>query len=259
MIDPVARRDRGFAMVALLVGMTVAAIWMTAALPAWRQQAQRQKEEDLIFRGEQYARAIVLYMDKNRNAYPPSIDVLVDQHYLRKKWKDPITNKDFIPMGNGVGLPGSSQLPGSNQGPGTTPGRGTPPATTPGRGGPQTNAPGLGQPGQGQQSVGITGVRSESTATSIKIYQNQQQYSLWAFDAALIRARMGRLGPIGGQQPGANQPGRGGPGDRGGQGPGAQPGRGGPGGVAPRGGGPVGPGGPPGGGAPVGGRTGGSF
>jgi hypothetical protein len=51
-------------MVALLVGMSIAAIWMTAALPAWRQQAQRQKEEDLIFRGEQYARAIVLYMPR---------------------------------------------------------------------------------------------------------------------------------------------------------------------------------------------------
>ena len=243
-------------MVALLVGMSVAAIWMTAALPAWRQQAQRQKEDDLIFRGEQYARAIVLYFEKNRGAYPPSIDVLVDQRYLRKKWKDPITNKDFIPVGNGVGLPGGSQQPGSSQGQG--PSSSFAPQA-PGRGGPQIGGPGLGQQGQ---TVGITGVRSESTATSIKIYQNQQQYNLWAFDAALMRARMGRLGPVGGNQPGNNQPGRGGPGDRGGQGPGAQPGRGGPGAAPGRGGGPVGPGapaGPVGPGAPVGGRTGGSF
>ena len=247
-------------MVALLVGMSIAAIWMTAALPAWRQQAQRQKEEDLIFRGEQYARAIALYYVKNRNTYPPSIDVLVDQRYLRKKWKDPITNKEFIPVGSGVGLPGSSQTPGSSQGPGAAPGRGgSAPQSAPGRGVPQIGAPGGGQ----GQTVGITGVRSESTATSIKIYQNQQQYNLWAFDANFALARMGLTGRGGGNQPGGNQPGRGNPGDRGG-GPGAQPGRGGPGGVAPgRGGGPLGPAGPGAppvpGGAPVGGRTGGSF
>ena len=251
-IDPADRRDRGFAMVALLVGMSISAIWMTAALPAWRQQAQRQKEEDLIFRGEQYARAIALYYVKNRNTYPPSIDALVEQRFLRKKWKDPITNKDFIPIGNGVGLPGSSQLPGSNPGIGQTPGRGSAPAApAPGRGSPQIGAPGGGQ----GQTVGITGVRSESTATSIKIYQNQQTYNLWAFDASFAMARMG-VGRGGGNQPGGNQPGRGNPADRGG-GPGVQPGRGGPGAVPGRGGGgPVGPVGP---GAPVGGRTGGSF
>ena len=46
-------------LVVLLVGMAIVAIWMSAALPAWRQQVQRQREDDLIFRGEQYARAIV--------------------------------------------------------------------------------------------------------------------------------------------------------------------------------------------------------
>src|SRR6187455_786265 len=104
--------DRGFAMVALLVGMAIAAIWMTASLPSWRQQVQRQREEDLIFRGEQYARAIMLYQDKNRQANPPSIDILVSQHYLRKKWKDPITNDDFQLMGIGiVQQPGRAQQP----------------------------------------------------------------------------------------------------------------------------------------------------
>lgn len=231
-------RDRGFIMVALLIGMSVAAIWMTAALPAWRQQVQRQKEEDLIFRGEQYARAIVLFQEKNRNALPPSIDILVSGRYLRKKWKDPITNDEFVPVGAGIGLPGSAQQPGSGQ----TPGRGNQPATsqTPGRGNlPQTPVAPIGG-GQSQQ-VGITGVRSKSNATSIKIYQNQQQYSLWAFDAALIRARMGRLGQQGNPQGGRP----GGPGDRGGQG--GQPGRGGQPGAPGRG---VGPGGGPGTGPP---------
>jgi type II secretory pathway pseudopilin PulG len=255
----ISRSDRGFVMVALLIGMSVAAIWMAAALPAWRQQTQRQREEDLIFRGEQYARAIVLFQDKNRGALPPSIDVLVSGHYLRKKWKDPITNHDFIPLGAGVGVPGNSQIP-SSPGTGQTPARGGQPVSgqTPGRGGPTGSVPSGSQQSQQGQAAGITGVRSESTATSIKIYQNQQQYSLWPFDAAIVRARMGRL-PQGQQQPGGNQPGgRQGPGTQG-----TQPGRGGqqigPGGAPGRGGGgdrPIPPG-PPGGVGP--GRAGGSF
>lgn len=233
MRTPDQRRDSGFAMVALLVGMAVAAVWMTAALPAWRQQAMRQKEDDLIFRGEQYARAIVLYQQKNRGAYPPSIDVLVSGHYLRKKWKDPITNQDFIPLGNGVSLPGGGQPPGATQGPGRA-----------------------GQPPQQQQqgqAAGITGVRSSSTATSIKIYEQQQQYSMWPFDARLAQLKMVRQQPQGGRQGGPNE--RGGP---------QQPGRA---GTPGRGGAPVGPGGGapgrgtidrPGPAAPPAGRAGGS-
>src|SRR6187402_1886025 len=94
--------ERGFLMVALLIGMAVAAVYLSAALPAWRQQAQREKEEELIFRGKQYARAIMLYQDKNRMANPPDIDILVSQHFLRKKWKDPVTGEDFVPLGIGV-------------------------------------------------------------------------------------------------------------------------------------------------------------
>ena len=51
--------DSGFLMVAILIAMGVTAIMMTTMLPYWRQQAQRVREEELIFRGEQYARAIV--------------------------------------------------------------------------------------------------------------------------------------------------------------------------------------------------------
>lgn len=223
--------ERGFLMVALLIGMAVAAVYMSAALPAWRQQAQREKEEELIFRGRQYARAIVLYQDKNRNVNPPDIDILVAQRFLRKKWKDPVTGEDFVPLGIGVATPGSAGQSGTSGG------------QNPGRAGgaqPLTN-----------QNPGVSGVRSKSTATSIKIYENQQQHSLWPFDAATYRARSGRnLPQQPGQPPGRGGPGAGAPDGRGGQ-QGA-PGRGAPGGPPPP---------PPGGGAPpppIGGRTGGS-
>lgn len=210
-----SENDRGYIMVVLLVGMAVAAIWMSALLPAWRQQEQRQREEDLIFIGEQYARAIVLYQMKNRDAYPPSIEALVSGHYLRKQWKDPITGEDFAVSG--------PMLAPTPSGPGRSTGTTTP--TTP-------QTPGRGTTPQGQQLpgqtlAGINGVRSRSTATSIKIYRSLQQHNLWPFDAQFMY-------PVMGYYPGrSGQPGRGGqpnqpnqPG-RGGQGP-FTPGQGGP-------------------------------
>ena len=48
-------------MAALLVSLAVMSVLMTAALPAWRHQAKREKEAELVFRGEQYVRAIRLW------------------------------------------------------------------------------------------------------------------------------------------------------------------------------------------------------
>ena len=66
-----ARDARGYAMVALLVLMAVMAVAMTVALPAWSTLARRDKEAELVFRGEQYARAIVLFQRKYGGAFPP--------------------------------------------------------------------------------------------------------------------------------------------------------------------------------------------
>jgi type II secretory pathway pseudopilin PulG len=245
------RSDRGFMMVAILIGMAVAAIMMTAALPSWRHEVQRTREEELIYRGEQYARAIGLFAIRNRGALPMDLDVLVSQHFLRKKWKDPITGDDFQLVGIGIVQPGiqsqpigqqpfSSQPFGSQQQAGT------------GRQGGASQIATTGNPG-------ISGVRSKSTATSIKIYYQQQQHNLWAFDAVTYAqlkwginlntlANGGRqgggpgggpgnrgqgAGPGTGLQPGQG-PGRGG--DTGGRGPGgAGPGRGGAGPTPPTG------------------------
>lgn len=214
-----ADADRGFLMVALLIAMAVVAIWMTAALPSWRQQAQREKEEDLIFRGEQYAMAIVLYQNKNRGASPPDIDILVSQRFLRKKWKDPVTGCDFLPIGRGV-VTDANNCPKYAK-VGTTQPLAAP--TTP----------------TGNQQVGIIGVRSQSPATSIKIYATQQQHSQWRFDAQTIRndKQMGGVPGLdggrgggdgrGGPTPASGAPGRGGVGAPGRGGDAAPAGRGG--------------------------------
>src|ERR1043166_227997 len=63
--------DKGYAMAALLVALAVMAIMMSAALPVWRHEAQRQKEDELIWRGTQYVRAIRMYQTKF-GTLPPS-------------------------------------------------------------------------------------------------------------------------------------------------------------------------------------------
>ena len=49
--------ERGYAMVALLVAMAVMAIVLSTALPVYQTVARREREAELVFRGEQYARA----------------------------------------------------------------------------------------------------------------------------------------------------------------------------------------------------------
>src|SRR5207249_11323513 len=93
-----AANERGYAMAVLLVSMSMMAIMMTVAMPVWKQTAQREKEEELVFRGNQYITALKLYSRKYANAKPPNLDVLVEQKFLRKKFKDPITKEDFLPV-----------------------------------------------------------------------------------------------------------------------------------------------------------------
>ncbi len=91
----------------------------------------------------------------------------------------------------------------------------------------------------GNQPPGVSGVRSKSSATSIKIYQGQQQHNMWAFDAQQMYGRMGYSPGGRGQRPGGPGTGRegqpGAPGQRGDPvGPGRQLGPGvGPGGGPP--------------------------
>ena len=217
-------------MAALLVAMAVMAIMMTAVMPVWRHQAQREKEDELVFRGLQYVHAIGLFQRKFANAYPPTIDVLVEQRFLRKKFKDPITNDDFAVIPAGGALPGATPAAGNANG-----GRGTSPSTTSSpTGSPASgqvgsalrNTSSIGTPGAAGAVTGISGVTSKSKDASIRIYNGRSHYNEWAFVYVATT-----------QAPGAG--GAAGPGGRGS----GQPGPNGPGGVGGRGRGPNGPGG----------------
>ncbi|MCC7180601.1 MAG: type II secretion system protein [Acidobacteria bacterium] len=214
--------ERGYAMAALLVGMSVMAVMMAAALPVWTHFAQREKEEELIWRGEQYRRAIMLFQRRYANTFPPTVDILVEQKFLRKKYKDPITNDDFqiIPVGGAVpgGRPG---MPGTGGGPANAPGAqggaGGFGAAQPGA---PTGAATSSSFGQATQpAMGIQGVTSKSKEQSIKLYNGMDRYNQWAFVYLAASTQAGAGGA------GFARPGMGGPPGGGGQ-PFGQPGGG---------------------------------
>src|SRR5215212_5335615 len=55
------RSEGGYTLVALLAMMTVLALFAMAAAPSMQQQAEREREQEAIFRGEQVADAIRAY------------------------------------------------------------------------------------------------------------------------------------------------------------------------------------------------------
>jgi type II secretory pathway pseudopilin PulG len=171
-------------MAALLVAISVMAVLLSVALPAWSHMIRREKEEELIFRGQQYARAINLYQRKTASPFAPSIEVLIKERMLRKKYKDPLSpNKD-----------GEFQLLYANQG--TSPiGAGT----TAGGGAVGAAASTFGA----KTSGAIRGVVSKNTGTSLRKYNDKTRYNEWEFvgiaseakPGAGIPARGGRGGP----------------------------------------------------------------
>ncbi|MDA1186155.1 MAG: type II secretion system protein, partial [Acidobacteria bacterium] len=180
--------DRGYAMAALLVALSVMGILMSMALPVWQTAAKREREAELVFRGEQYAQAIELFSRRN-GGFPPNLAVLEEGRYIRRLYKDPMTpDGAFQPVYLGQPLPGQI---------------GEQPQT--GRGG----APGLplpgapGQAGRGGLPAGagpIIGVVSASTEESLRLYNGRGRYSEWAFVALAATAQAGA--PVGAQNPG---------------------------------------------------------
>jgi type II secretory pathway pseudopilin PulG len=203
-MDLAGQGNRGYAMAALLVGMSVMAVLMGALLPVWTTMATREKEAELMFRGNQYARAIGLFQRKFANTPPPTIDILVEQRFLRKKYKDPITNDDFQPL-----YANQAMIPGAQTGQGTQRGQGT--QATQGAQGTQRPPGGqLLQPGFGATGAtaagGIIGVTSKSKETSLRVYNGRTRYNEWAFVHVQTSQRPGQPPGSGSQVPGMGGP-----------------------------------------------------
>ena len=208
-------------MAVLLAGLAIMGIAWTVVVPVWKQSVQREKEAELFFRAGQYARAIALYQRKYANAFPPNVDVLLREKFLRKKYKDPITNGDFRYLS-----PLELQaLPTLNTTPQPGFGRSNPAGPSDPTGRP--SAFGANGPTAGP-SQGIAAVVSRSSAPSIRVFKNRRQYNQWVVTVQDVMPRSAVGAPQPGQpgQPGLpGQPGQPGVSPSPFGGPGGSPGR----------------------------------
>lgn len=132
----IARRDAGFSMAALVIFLTAASILLTISVPSYVMEAKREQEKELIFRGEEYTRAIQKYQ-RTLNLLPSSVDELLSSNgtrFLRKAYADPISGEPWrvIILNTDGTLTGSNIYPTMANVPTTTSVRNTPaPATAP--------------------------------------------------------------------------------------------------------------------------------
>src|SRR6476469_6884112 len=207
--------ESGYVLLAVMLTVTLILVALAVEAPRIAQQIKREKEEEMIHRGKDYATAVKRFVHKNGGRYPASIEQLENTNhvrFLRKKYIDPMTGESDwkmvhvgeaevkIPAPNPGLSGGGGQNPGLGGGtpgaPGTNPPAGPPPS---GLAQPQNPLTGQ-QPNQsgstGQlgslttsgigngQTVGggqIMGVASVSKGHSIKEFNEKDEYDQWYF------------------------------------------------------------------------------
>ena len=88
--------EQGYILLGVLFLVLMVMIALSVALPKVTADIERDREVEMVHRGQQYVRAIKLYY-KKFGAYPPNMDALVKTNeirFLRKRYKDPMTGKD---------------------------------------------------------------------------------------------------------------------------------------------------------------------
>jgi hypothetical protein len=91
-------QESGYALLVVLFMVLLLLISSTAAVSDLRTERRRQREEEMVWRGNQYVRAIRLYFHKTGH-YPQNLDDLEqglpDLHFLRASaYKDPLNSTD---------------------------------------------------------------------------------------------------------------------------------------------------------------------
>ncbi len=171
---PEPTRDRGFSMPALLAMLAIMTLSLLIAMPSWRYLTQDDREQELIFRGRQIAGAIARFQRKNGNAFPASMEQLVQGKYLRKDFKDPMTKDGkWRILRPGEGVPAQPGVPGGGQ-PGQPPGPAPSASPSPT---PRSTFGG----NTGGQGGPIAGVVSLSTEKGLRSVNGSPNYNRWIF------------------------------------------------------------------------------
>jgi len=85
--------EQGYILLAVMLLITIMLIALVVEMPRISQQIKREREEELIHRGKEYAIAIKKFYRKT-GTYPVSLDQLESTNnlrFLRKRFKDPMT------------------------------------------------------------------------------------------------------------------------------------------------------------------------
>jgi type II secretory pathway pseudopilin PulG len=114
--------EKGYILITLMMMCSMIVIMLAVVLPQMSQQIRRDREMELIHRGVQYSRAIRRFYKKN-GRYPVRLEELENSNnvrYLRQRYKDPTTGKDFkllhfgeVQVGQAAGIAGGV-APGAN-------------------------------------------------------------------------------------------------------------------------------------------------
>jgi hypothetical protein len=158
------RGQEGYALLLVVFLTTLLLLATMVAAPSVRTERKREQEEEMIWRGKQYVRAIKLFYRKN-GRFPTSLDDLTKPktgslRYLRQAYKDPMNKEDgswrLIYVGPAGQLIGSLKPPQTlQQGAGQP---GAPAAALAGQGTTSQSAFGSSQSAFGPQSgAGATG------------------------------------------------------------------------------------------------------
>jgi type II secretory pathway pseudopilin PulG len=190
----------GYNLVMIMVLLTVMTIAIAAALPSWSSIIRRDKEEELIFRGLQYAEAIRVF--QNRFQRPPiRLEELieVEPRSIRRLWKDPMTDGGKWAL---IPLQGPTQVqvqPGVNQDE-----NGQLPGGEDENGRDENGEEGDGGKGFGPKKgeevqVGpFKGVHSRSGKSSYLLFNGRDRYDEWHFTVdLLLGSNPGMTGPGG--------------------------------------------------------------
>lgn len=187
--------ERGYILLSLLLMMALLTIAAAVAAPTLATEIRRDREEELIHREMQYRRAIRRFI-KQTGRYPMNLEDLDHGQvkYLRKRYKDPITGKDFrllhmldiprvgaiIPNGSNAqqgtspGDPADTPGPGSSPSPDPTSTDATSASDTPPTGGPLKPAFGLNGDVSSGQALGAPSLNPQSGVSQSGGSQSQQ-------------------------------------------------------------------------------------
>jgi len=211
------RKQAGYTLLMVVFMVATVLIAAAASAPNVLTQGRREKEEEMVWRGQQYARAIGLYNRKFGNKYPTKVDDLVKVtngvRFLRQAYTDPMNKDDgswrFIYVGPNGQLIGSLRQTNLLQTALSTPGLngalslggGLQPLSPPGAATGVNQTPGTGQPGQQTNTAltanplesqpqpfqgavlggNIIGVGSKIKKRSVRVYLGGETYEQWEF------------------------------------------------------------------------------